>query len=441
MLFAQDKFSKGTVLKVLEIGSSDTYYKERTDFIGKDATAVSEITKKSNGFYSGSLEFKSGRTIYFTHIKVTKSDTKPDKKSGSKNTFSGSSIPKGTRFEIIEVPESDAYHDDRDEIEGKTGTLTDAKTIDKDGYVSGTIETDDGESYYFYQVKLGKTDTKEPKDKVKKTASSDIKFVTGTIKKGTSVYVADISTDDAYYSDRHKYIGKKGKVIKSDMTMKDDGYYAGDFEYEDGSTSYFYKAKFSKDPVPAVEASNDDSSYDDDMWSWLYDDDDTDSSSDADWEAAAVDATIQPGDRIEITAVSPEDSYYSDRADYVGVKGKAGDDVEYKEDEGGYSGTFYLDNEEDPFFYLIKAVKADGTSPKKSSSSSDSDKMKKGTSVVVMDVHPDDSYYKDKSKYVRKKGKVADSMTDQGDDYYSGKIIFDDGTNAYFYKVKLSIVK
>jgi hypothetical protein len=50
------------------------------------------------------------------------------------------------------------------------------------------------------------------------------------------------------------------------------------------------------------------------------------------------------------------------------------------------------------------------------------------------------AFYSEKSKYIRKKGKVAEGLNEQSNGFYSGKILFDDGTDAYFYKVKVTCV-
>jgi hypothetical protein len=87
--------------------------------------------KDSDGFYSGTLETSGGRTIFFTSVKVSaKSSTVSTKTSGTTSTaskvkaplFTGSTIPKGSRFVIVEVPSDDAYYSDRADIEGQTGT-------------------------------------------------------------------------------------------------------------------------------------------------------------------------------------------------------------------------------------------------------------------------------------------------------------------------------
>ncbi|HRH58434.1 MAG TPA: hypothetical protein PLS10_12340 [Chitinophagales bacterium] len=461
-VFAQDKITKGSSVKILEVAKSDSYYADRADFVGKDATALSELTKGNDGFYSGTLETSSGRTVFFTDVKVSVNNSSVKSKTNSGSGFTGSSIPAGTKFKVIEVPSDDAYYSDKSEIEGQTGTTKSALTLDEDGYTSGSIELDNGKSYYFYKVKLGKATGSASTTTSKPTASSSVatlktpKFITGTIKKGTSVYVAEISPDDSYYSDRFNIVGRKGKVDKNDMTMKEDGYYAGDFMYDDGSTAYFYKAKFSKEPVEKLIKTDNDNdakkNNTDDDWDLFLDTPSSSSkSSDADgqkiWDAAKNDADINEGDKVEVTAVSPEDSYYEDRDEYVGKKGVAGNDLDYNEDDGGYGGSVKLDNGSSPYFYLVKLKKIGGsnsTSSKtstSSSTSSDASSIAKGTRVQVVDLDPDDSYYSSKNKYVRKVGKVADGLSSQGNGCYSGKIVFDDGTDAYFFKVKIKVIK
>ena len=460
--FAADKIAKGTSVKILEIAKSDSYYEERADLLGKDAKAVSELEKNTDGFYSGSLETTDGRSIFFSSVKVSvksgsssssaTTTTKPKTITGTE--FSGSTIPKGTRFKVLEVPSDDAYYSDRDDIEGQTGTTTAELTLE-DGYTGGSLVLDNGKSYYFYKVKIGKSSTPAPakttsstSTKTTTTASSSAttaktpKFLTGTIKKGTVVYVAEISEDDSYYSDRYDHVGKKGKIGKNDLTMKEGGWYAGDFSYDDGSTAYFYKVKFSKEPVDKIIRPVDEVKSTDDDYYLDYSDEPKKADV-GEWDDAANDDDIKEGDKVKITAVSPEDSYYDDRDEYVGKVGVAGDDLDYVSDDNGYGGSVTLEDGSKPYFYLVKLKKISGSTTTKkttSSSSSSSKTIAKGTKVMVTDLDPDDGFYSDKGKYIRKKGKVAEGLNKQEGDYYSGKILFDDGTDAYFFKVKVTIL-
>ena len=450
MSFAQDKIYKGTKLSILEIDKSDTYYAERADFLGKDATALGDLTKKSSGFYSGTIEIDGGRTCFFTSIKVAKKD-EPKKVVDSKSLFSGK-IPSGTAFKILEVPSDDSYYSSRKDIEGKTGVTTSEMTVDDNGYTGGSIKTSDGSSYYFYKVKLGKNGTSStlsstPSKSSTTTSSSSkpVKFVTGTILKGTSLYLAEISPDDSYYSDRFDKIGKKGKVSKENMTMKEGGYYSGDFIYDDGSTAYFYKAKFSKEPVPALvktieEDTPSKSTYDYSGWEYLF------GGSGDSWTDAELDKNISTGDKVEITALNEDDSYYDDKDDYIGKTGIAQSDLEYVDADGGYTGSIKLDNGDKPYFYLVKLKKAKSSSSSSYSSSSSSSSglpssIAKSTKVVVTDLGTGDSFYSSKDKYTGKTGKVADGLTLQSGGYYSGKIIFDDGSDAYFFNAKITVLK
>ena len=450
-LVAQDKLAKGTKVKILEIAQTDSYYDERAEFVGKDATALGEITKNSDGFYSGTLETSGGRTCFFTKVKL--SATAKSTVSSKSDFEAGSTIPSGTRFVVLEVPESDAYYSDKKEIEKQTGTTTSSLSVDEDGYVGGSIDLDNGKNYYFYKVKLGKSTSVAPAKTTKTTEEKNKKepvFITGTIKSGTTVYVAEISSEDSYYDDRFEKVGQKGKIGKNDLSMKEDGWYSGDFTYDDGSTAYFYKVKFSKEPVEKLVntgATGNSKSSEDDM-DWSYDKT-SNASTTADpegersWKIAKNDIDIKEGDKVEITALSPEDSYYEDKDEYIGKQGIAGDDLEYDADNDGYGGSVKLDDEDKPYFYLVKLKKlSKGSSTKSTSSSvSSTTTIPKGTKVMVLSLAEDDSYYSSKEKYLRKSGKVAEGLNQQKEDYYSGKILFDDGTDAYFYMVKVKIIK
>jgi hypothetical protein len=433
-IYAQDKISKGARVSILEIAKGDTYYDERIDFLGKEATALGDLNKNPNGFYSGTLEVDGGRTCFFKNVKVSKISDPKKSTVDTKSILKGT-IPKGTAFKIVEISTDDSYYKDRSTIEGKTGITTESITTEDDGFLSGSLKTSDGDSYYFFKVKLAKNGTSTSSST---STSKTVKFVTGTILKGTALYLAEISTDDSYYSDRFEKVGKKGKVTKQNMTMKEDGYYAGDFTYDDGSTAYFYKAKFSKTPVDKLiptEADKVNTSSDDDVWGDIY------SSSDdsEDWSSAKNDDDIYEGDKVKIVAVSKEDSYYDDRADYIGQEGVAGD-IDYDADENAYGGKIKLDNGDEPYFYLVKLVKIKKSSTSSSTSTS-KETISKSTKVKVVDIDSDDSFYSNRSTYIGKSGKVAESLTHQGDGFYSGKILFNDGTDAYFYKAKITILK
>ena len=444
--FAQSSIAKGSKVTILEIAKGDTYYDERADFVGKSATTLGTLDKNDNGFYSGTLETESGRTCFFKNVKVEVTQTPRKLTFNSSDLFSGS-ISKGTKIKILEVSVDDSYYSDKSEIEGKTGKTDAELSDDEDGYYSGSVILDNGKSYYFYKVKLGKTGSSS--SSTSSTTTSSIKFVTGTIKKGTELYLAEISSDDSYYSDRFDKIGKRGIVNKSDWTMKENGYYAGDFLYDDGSTAYFYKAKFSKEPVKKLVKTAEDTktstknSDDDDAY--LYDAMYGDNNSD-EWTSAKNDKDIKEGDKVEITAVSPDDSYYSDKDDYIGKKGVAGDDLSYDASENGYGGTVKLDGGDSPYFFLVKLKKSGSKNTSSSTSKTNTTTTKninygesiaKGTKVKVVDVDADDSFYSNKSNYIGKSGKVAEGLTHQGNGLYSGKIIFTDKTDAYFFKVSL----
>ncbi len=480
MTYAQKTITKGASVKILEVGEKDSYFDENENFVGKDATAVGDLVNNGDGFYSGSLKLSSGRTCYFTSVKIKalsgsstsstttqSSSSKPSpyinyKSSDALAALTSKTIAKGEKFKVIEVPSADAYYSSRSEIEGQTGVADATLTPDESGYVGGSIKLDNGKSYYFYKVKLQSVSTSNSTTSTANSASnsttkgsSGIKFITGTISKGTSVYVADLSPNDSYYSNRSNYIGKKGAPNKDDLTMKSDGFYSGNFLFDDGSTAYFYKAKFSKDPVPKVsnptesnKSSNSTSSDDDDL-DWLGTDGDKGEKDYTEWNKAAWDATIKSGDKVKVTAVSPEDSYYDSKEKYIGQEGVASSDVKFKGEDNGYSGTVKLNNGSSPFFYLVKLKKitsfskstSANSSTSKNTSEASSGTMKKGTKVMVMEVGPNDSYYSSKSNYLRKKGTVVDGLTNQGDGYYSGKILFDDGTDAYFFNVRLKVLE
>jgi hypothetical protein len=364
--FAQDKIAKGTKVKILEIGKSDDYFAEKGDFVGKDATASSELTKNSEGFYSGTLDVSTGRTCYFTSIKISKQGSTSTTQSASSTTISQESnfitgtIDKGTPVYVADISPDDSYYSNRKDHIGKKGKPNgEDLTMGSDGYYSGSFKYDDGTTSYFYKAKFSKeapsgvkntstASATKPTTSISTSASkqsSSVVYITGIIKQGTPVYVADISSEDSYYSDRKDHIGKKGKPNKGDLSMGSDGYYSGDFKYDDGSTAYFYKAKFSKNPVSVVSTSSTTTTTSDDWY--------------AEWDNADYDEDIKPGDRVKITAISPDDSLHDNKKLYIGKTGKVGDDIEFYDDypDVGYGGTVILNGGQKVNFYYVKLVK------------------------------------------------------------------------------------
>lgn len=465
---AQSSIAKGSKVTILEIAKGDTYYSERADFVGTSATILGVLNKNDNGFYSGTLETESGRTCFFKNVKVDVNSAPTTSTVSSNAAFSGP-ISKDTKVKVLEVSVDDSYYKDKSQIVGKTGKVTaDISASDKDGYYSGNVLLDNGQSYYFYKAKLVKTNSSTSTTSSSKTSvveslalKSSPKFVTGTIKNGTKLYLAEISSDDSYYSDRFDKIGKHGTVNKSDLTSKEDGYYAGDFLYDDGSTAYFYKARFSKEPVDKLTKSSTstttpttNSTTTNSTTTKSTKDDYSDlaylfggGDSDDDWSSATNDENIKPGDKVEITAINSEDSYFEDKSDYIGKRGVVGSDIEYQDLDGGYGGSVKLESGLSANFYLVKLKKVGSSSSTSSSATTKSstssnainygESIAKGTKVKVVDVDSDDSFYANKSTYIGKSGKVAEGMTHQGNGLYSGKILFTDGTDAYFFKVSL----
>lgn len=318
--FAADKIAKGTSVKILEIAKSDSSTKNVQICLAK----LESHTALDAGWFLFRFTGNHRRQKYLLlqcksiceerkQQFVCNNDYKTE--NNYRTEFSGSTIPKGTRFKVLEVPSDDAYYSDRDDIEGQTGTTTAELTLE-DGYTGGSLVLDNGKSYYFYKVKIGKSSTTAPAKTTSSTTAKTTttttstsaktpKFLTGTIKKGTVVYVAEISEDDSYYSDRYDHVGKKGKIGKSDLTMKEGGWYAGNFLYDDGSTAYFYKVKFSKEPVdklikPVDEVKSTDDDY------YLDYSDEPKKADVGEWDDAANDDDIKEGDKVKITAVSPK---------------------------------------------------------------------------------------------------------------------------------------
>ena len=146
-------------------------------------------------------------------------------------------VPKGSTVKIVDIHSEDAYFSDKGSIIGKTCTLDDDSSF-KDGEWHGGPVTCGSDSYYFYKAGY---------ELLSAAAAAPVSAPTGgratsQVKKGSTVAIVDIHSEDAYFSDKGSIIGKTC-TLDDDSSFKDGEWHGGPVTC--GSDSYyFYKAAY-----------------------------------------------------------------------------------------------------------------------------------------------------------------------------------------------------
>lgn len=165
---------------------------------------------------------------------------------------------------------------------------------------------------------------------------------------------------------------------------------------------------------------------------------------------------VRAGEAVRIVALSPEDAYFSDRAEIVGVTCYPTDDMSYNED-GWHGGPMTCWDGRTFYFYKV-GLATDPThgnmdiQPQVETGgglgallgggddrTSDPGVLDEGTKVVIKDVSPDDAFFSDRMSLIGKSCKVTGDLHPQNDaDWYGGGLTCKKNY-YYFYKVRVDV--
>lgn len=220
----------GSRIRIEEISPEDAYY-PGSEYVGLDCTAGEGMTHNGAGFHGGPMTCDGGQSFYFYKVAVVAIGTSGSSSSSSGGGRSYAALSSGTRVTIVEIAADDAYYGDRGSIVGQSCVTADATSYNGDGWHGGSINCDNGESYYFYKAALS---TGGGGGSAKAGSAQDLG---DKVKEGVRVRIADIGPGDAFYEDRDEYIGKTCSV-SGDLHRNDGLYYGGGLTCE-GSFLYF----------------------------------------------------------------------------------------------------------------------------------------------------------------------------------------------------------
>jgi hypothetical protein len=153
---------------------------------------------------------------------------------------------------------------------------------------------------------------------------------------------------------------------------------------------------------------------------------------------------VPDGTTVQITEVSPDDAYYSDRDQLVGQICRVDGDLHRSDDPTYYAGGATCANGNAYYFYKVRAIASDGTVPAAVASGSSTvttswgDAIPMGTKVVIAELSPDDAFHQYAYKIIGLSCDVVDEpMQRQEGEFFSGNVDCSDGEDYMFYKVRV----
>ena len=143
-------------------------------------------------------------------------------------------IPSGSGVRIVGIGPDDAYVNDRAKIVGLVCTA-DGDLDSSDGvHHSGSLKCVDGQTYYFYQVRL---------------LAAAAPSYGSTIPEGSTFTITGLSAEDAFYEDAPALVNLQCTAT-SPLTETGTGFYGGDARCSDGEDYTFYQVAIGSVTTP-----------------------------------------------------------------------------------------------------------------------------------------------------------------------------------------------
>jgi hypothetical protein len=231
----------------------------------------------------------------------------------------------------------------------------------------------------------------------------------GAIASGTKLKLVDLSSEDAYYSDKSRIVGKSCTAT-GNLTDHGGGWYGGAIKCDDGSSFYFYKV--------GVSVSG---------------------GAKADSGGSKLTGSVPRGTRVRITDIAADDAYYSDRTSIIGKVCTTGDATS---DNGGgwHGGPISCDDGSSYYFYkaALAGAASDGAGTAAGSTAAQDlgDKVADGTRVTIRGLRSGDLYYDNRGDY------IGQACTVKGDFHRNDGLFYGGGLTCggqYWYFAYVSV--
>ncbi len=238
----------GEQVRITELSTEDAYYVDRDTIVGQICVTDGPSTYNGDGWQGGAVkDCGNGATYYFYKAAYVDVGPAPVVAAPAASLIPAipglratRALPNGTRVKLLDIHSEDAYFAERSTMLGKLCTLGEESSFKDGEWHGGSATCDDGSSYYFhkaaYEEQAAAAQAPPPSPGV------PLGVATYSVPAGSSVRIADIHGEDAYYSTRSSIIGQVC-TLDEDSSLKDGSWHGGPAHC--GSESYyFYKAAY-----------------------------------------------------------------------------------------------------------------------------------------------------------------------------------------------------
>ena len=143
---------------------------------------------------------------------------------------------------VLDISSEDAYYSDKATIVGKRCVTQEETSFKDGGWHGGSVNCPDGSSYYFYKAALADNGATAGGGGRGGGGAPAAGIAYASVPSGTRVKLLEVSSEDAYFSDKATIVGKHG-VTEEATSLKDGGWHGGSIRCNDGSSYYFYKVQ------------------------------------------------------------------------------------------------------------------------------------------------------------------------------------------------------
>jgi hypothetical protein len=323
----------GEQVRITDLSTEDAFYGDRSSIIGQICVTDGASTYNGDGWQGGAVkDCGNGSTYYFykaAYVDLGPAPTPSVPAASLVPAIPGlratRSLPSGTRVKILDIHSEDAYYPDRSTMLGKVCTLGEDSSFKDGEWHGGSISCDDGSSYYFYKAAY---EEQAAAARPTPTPGATLGGVaTYVVPAGTTVRIADIHSEDAYYSTRSGVIGKVC-TLDEDSSFK-DGQWHGGPAHCGGESYYFYKAAYTVvggggggKAAASPEALS----------------------------GRRIKRSIRSGRRFKIADIASEDAYYADRGGMIGKTCTASEQSTFREPQW-HGGAVTCDDGSSYYFY------------------------------------------------------------------------------------------
>jgi hypothetical protein len=291
----------GHQVRITDVSTEDAYYADRAAIIGQICVTDGASSYNGDGWQGGSVkDCGNGSTYYFYKAAYVDLGAAPAAAvvpgvAAAPGIAATVSLPNGSRVKILDIHSEDAYYADRASMIGVLCTLGEDSSLKDVMWHGGSVSCDNGGSYYFYKASYEAQGAAAAAVTPSAPSAAPSGVATYPVPSGSRVKIADIHSEDAYYSTRSSVIGKTCTLDET-SSFKDGSWHGGP-AHCGGESYYFYKAAYtvlgdggggSATAAPAAAGGR------------------------------QIKRSIREGRRFKISDISTEDAYYNDRSGIIG---------------------------------------------------------------------------------------------------------------------------